>query len=909
MSEIDADTAFVDRADQLTVLHTALAQADRGRGRTVLVAAALAGGKTELLKTFGAYVESTGRTVLTATGTRAEHGLPLGLMDQLFRTAALPEDITLKARAILRAEALPAHEDGEAVPPEARALGTLLLELADRDGPVVIGIDDVHFADDASAQTVLYLSRRLARARILLVLTEPALPPTSYLPLRSRLAQLPHETLTLPALSPDGVAALLGARRPALPSVAEHIHRMTGGSPALVRGLAYDNPEAAPDETRVFGSAYRRAVLSCLQRGEPEMLRVARAVAVLGEHTDIDLTASVAEVPRPLVAPILRALEDAGLLADGRFRHEQGAAAVIEATSEQERTRVRLRAADGLQERGAAPAEVCRHLIDAGATPGTWAIEVLRQVAQEAMADDDTELALAALELAVAESGDEPTRQAMLQHLACALWRGNPAMADLRLEPLRQALREGRLAPENGAMLVRSLLWHGRFEQYDVLCSECWPPSNPRVLTAGVISAGMNAVDLGLSYLWIHGPRETNPFSDIAQQISDHDGGTWMQSAISAGPAFFRDPTTAPCDFADVPDSLALGDSTPEAIAYMVTGMLHADQVELADRWCTALVAEAEKRAAPTWQALLSAAHADVLLRTGDLERSAALAESALGLLSPLSWGVVITFPLAVLTTANTALGRHDHNERLLRRYRVPPAAGTTLLGLRYVRARGHHRLAGGAPLKALADFDQCGFQARAAGIDLPELLPWRTDLSQVRLRLGETADARQLAEEELELCRLPRSRGIATRVLAACADLRARPRLLQDAVDLLQESGDRLEVAHAISDLARAYEELGDLSRARILVRSAGKHAPSYTEPARTAAALPQTGSGVSVLSDAELRVARLAARGHTNREISRRLSITISTVEQHITRIYRKLDIKVRAELPERLFSAGGI
>jgi len=51
------------------------------------------------------------------------------------------------------------------------------------------------------------------------------------------------------------------------------------------------------------------------------------------------------------------------------------------------------------------------------------------------------------------------------------------------------------------------------------------------------------------------------------------------------------------------------------------------------------------------------------------------------------------------------------------------------------------------------------------------------------------------------------------------------------------------------------------------------------------------------------ELRVASLAALGHTNREIGRRLYVTVSTVEQHLTRVYRKLKVNSRADLPAGL------
>jgi DNA-binding CsgD family transcriptional regulator/uncharacterized protein YerC len=54
-----------------------------------------------------------------------------------------------------------------------------------------------------------------------------------------------------------------------------------------------------------------------------------------------------------------------------------------------------------------------------------------------------------------------------------------------------------------------------------------------------------------------------------------------------------------------------------------------------------------------------------------------------------------------------------------------------------------------------------------------------------------------------------------------------------------------------------------------------------------------------ISGLSGAEQRVAVLAAEGYTNREVAKRLLITVSTVEQHITRIYRKLGVNRRTEL----------
>jgi DNA-binding NarL/FixJ family response regulator len=57
------------------------------------------------------------------------------------------------------------------------------------------------------------------------------------------------------------------------------------------------------------------------------------------------------------------------------------------------------------------------------------------------------------------------------------------------------------------------------------------------------------------------------------------------------------------------------------------------------------------------------------------------------------------------------------------------------------------------------------------------------------------------------------------------------------------------------------------------------------------------------SVLTASERRVAELVASGMTNRDIAAALFISVKTVEVNLTRIYRKLDIRSRAELGRRI------
>jgi DNA-binding CsgD family transcriptional regulator len=52
-------------------------------------------------------------------------------------------------------------------------------------------------------------------------------------------------------------------------------------------------------------------------------------------------------------------------------------------------------------------------------------------------------------------------------------------------------------------------------------------------------------------------------------------------------------------------------------------------------------------------------------------------------------------------------------------------------------------------------------------------------------------------------------------------------------------------------------------------------------------------------VLTDTERRIAALVAQGATNREVAGALFVSVATVEAHLTRLYRKLEIRSRTEL----------
>lgn len=167
----------------------------------------------------------------------------------------------------------------------------------------------------------------------------------------------------------------------------------------------------------------------------------------------------------------------------------------------------------------------------------------------------------------------------------------------------------------------------------------------------------------------------------------------------------------------------------------------------------------------------------------------------------------------------------------------------------------------------------------------------------------------------ELQLTQLgqepSRTKAAALRVLATIAPLAQHPTLLRDAAEILRARGDRLELAFTLADLSHTQRTLGDLQRARMTVRRAWDLAGDCRADGLQQRLRPDIDETTLEIADdvdseafnspseAERRVAALAAQGNTNRQIAEKLFMTISTVEQHLTKVYRKLNVTRRADL----------
>ena len=109
-----------------------------------------------------------------------------------------------------------------------------------------------------------------------------------------------------------------------------------------------------------------------------------------------------------------------------------------------------------------------------------------------------------------------------------------------------------------------------------------------------------------------------------------------------------------------------------------------------------------------------------------------------------------------------------------------------------------------------------------------------------------------------------------------------------------LRRERRRLDARHELRTAHELFSDLGVeafAERARLELQATGERARQ-----RTVDTLDQ-------LTPQETQVARLAAEGHTNREIAARLFITASTVEYHLRKAFRKLDVESRTQLARRL------
>jgi DNA-binding CsgD family transcriptional regulator len=915
---------LVERDEAASTLGSLLERSLSGVSGVAVVDGPLGSGKTTVLQAFAQHCVKEGALFLNATASRAEVHIVLGVIDQLLHGVRVPTPAVERMVDLLvdNGSVLPdmaGHRAQQVPVPVLRAMCGAVRELA-AEQPVVIAVDDAHYMDPASLQCLLHLIHRLRSDPVLVVLGASLHSSRVRCLFDADILRLPNcHRVVLPPLSGHGVAELLSRQldRETALALAEGFRQVSGGNPLLVSALADDYLSAPAVDARkpVIGDSFGRAVLCCLYRGEPLLLDVARAVAMLGESASSRLVARLLEMPPDTVERAFDELAVAGLVDAARRCLEQARAAVLDGMPPGERKAMHHRAARLLNESGAPSIRVAEHLV-AMEQAEPWAVPVLREAAGQVLSEGRVEIAVSYLQLAHQASVDERERALTISALNSAVWLVNPGATKRHLPELTAAIRAGNLTGWHGALTFGHLLWHGRIADACELLSllDCREGAAPHRIDG----AGIDRMRLWLPYLYPGLASYLGAEQMTADVAKLPLTAAWAPHLRAASALNTTLTGTADADVVAEAEQVLRGtvhgDGALAPVLAALAVLFYADRLDKAIAWCDSLPARTGADFGLASNALFGLVRSAIRYRQGDLVEAEARGREALALLSPAGWGVAVAAPLAFLILTATAMGRYEDAIEYLK-VPVPPAAFETLCGPHYLSARGQFYLATGAVDAALHDFHASGELVKCWGFDAPGFVSWRTDVAQAYLCRAESRHPTTLIGEQLARLRPGRSRtrGITLRAQAATLDLPQRVPLLRDAADNFQFCGDRLNLAYTLADLSRAHHVLGEQRVADALTRRASELAERCgAEPLARALApmVDATHAGgavepppLAMLSDAERKVAVLAADGHTNRQIANKLYITVSTVEQHLTRVYRKLAVNRRSELPIRL------
>ncbi|MDP9183757.1 MAG: AAA family ATPase, partial [Actinomycetota bacterium] len=295
--------ALLERGVELGLADAACAEARSGRGSLVLVEGAAGMGKTRLLDAVAERAAASDAVVLSARGGELERGFPYGVVRQLFepriaRATAAQRDALLAGAASMAGAIFgePAGDAAVAETPDSfsliHGLFWLTANLSD-DSPLVMVLDDAHWADALSLRFLIYLARRIEELPIMLLISvRPKEPASEHALLTQLFDSKGARVLRLAALSEPGVAQLVRGElsEDADDRFVRACHDATAGNPFYLRELLTSlsadgvaaTGEAADAIREVHPETLSRAILLRLSRLPAEATALARAAAVLG---------------------------------------------------------------------------------------------------------------------------------------------------------------------------------------------------------------------------------------------------------------------------------------------------------------------------------------------------------------------------------------------------------------------------------------------------------------------------------------------------------------------------------------------------------------------------------------------------------------------------------------------------
>lgn len=399
MSNSALAPTMVGRQQQLDALHGYLAQARAGQGQVVLIAGEAGVGKTRLLREFARAAAASGQVeVLTGHCYDERPAPPYGPFGELLRRLGAPAELALGD--LLRLE--PSAAGGHSGDPHAeRRLLFHAIYQALRPAPGaarVLILEDLHWADQASQDLLLYLARATEADPVLVVGSYRSDEMHRLHPMAGLIARLSrdrrHHELRLPPLSRDELAemlaATLGAEPP--PALIAALYERTEGNPFFAEevlgalladgGLPPAQAGRAPVAAPALPISIRESILRRVADLDEPTRATISAAAVIGRRFDFELLLRLTGAEEPALLRSLSALVERQLIAEEpgdaedrySFRHELIRAALYEEMLRRERRLRHLEVLRALEQlHGAGPAadvdQLAYHALMARALP------------------------------------------------------------------------------------------------------------------------------------------------------------------------------------------------------------------------------------------------------------------------------------------------------------------------------------------------------------------------------------------------------------------------------------------------------------------------------------------------------------------------------------------------------------
>jgi DNA-binding CsgD family transcriptional regulator len=909
-------------------------------GGLVVVEGGAGIGKSALLEAAFAMAAQKRRLVLRARGTDLERDFAFGVVRQLFErycsTASSYARAALFANSARAVRGLllpgpPRHSEGDSSSTTfavLHGLYWLTINLASRR-PLLIAVDDTHWADEASARWLAHLGPRLAGPSVALIVTLRPDEPRSQTQALLAVRAAATATIRPALLSERGVAAL--ARRMVGNATSDEIcaaiHNATGGNPfyvlELLRALKHsDQPsggcfiEDVMNRGGIDGIALQLAAR--LRNLDPRSLSLAQAIAILGDGCELRHAATVSGIAigraRNLAAGLVR-LDVLGDDRPPRFIHPIVRHAVARTLSRPEQEAGHRAAARMLHAEHVPCGRIAAHLMGLSAGGDVWIVQRLREAAQAALENGAPAAAAELLERALLEPPPSHLRVEVLRESARAQQQAGKLAACRRLEEAMAIARDLVLRAELASELARIHAELFRWtESVHVL-------ENALATLRNAPEAVRTRLQSQLLVAALQDARTAPRAAKLMEQLSRRRLPRAPAVALAVAQGMVGVMTGRPAEQAALPLQRALASNgarvedwdTQAALWWCLLIAERFSTVETALRSLTKQVDHSgNSRALVAVYSTLGF----LKFRLGALPEADAAARIALRVAQEGDFAPGLPFAATVLADVAAASGELAEAKALLDS--IPFSGFSAGVGTVLVpAARGRLFLAEGRAREALAEFEACMalWRSDAWGMEMRDVgyLHSRSGAAQALLALGDLRRARELADAELADVRRfggTRALGVALRVAGLVRGGNKGLAALEESVDLLNKSPAVLEHAQSLVHWGAALRRASRRQEARqALSQGLGLAARCGARPLialareelRVAGARPRRDwtRGIEALTASEVRIVRLAHAGRTNRQIAQELYLSIKTVEGHLGRAYDKLDIASRREL----------